>query len=115
MCTYFFSEIDLLNEESVKTLDDIKGLQEYLEKRQKYFTSKQVELKGVQENVKKLNARMEQLKQSIIMLESECLAKNIDPKDTSNHAQEFVMALKVSIFLNTASQKFLKKSRQKNS
>ena len=38
---------------------------------------------------------MEQLKQCILMLESECLAKNIDPKDTSNHAQEFVMALKV--------------------
>ena len=55
---YFFSEIDKLNEESVKTLDDIKGLQEYLEKRQKYFTSKQVELKGVSENVKKLNDRM---------------------------------------------------------
>ena len=54
----FFSEIDKLNEESVKTLDDIKGLQEYLEKRQKYFTSKQVELKGVSENVKKLNDRM---------------------------------------------------------
>jgi len=88
------SEIDKLNEESVKTLDDIKGLQDYLEKRQKYFTSKQVELKGVQENVKKLNDRMEQLKQCILMLESECLAKNIDPKDTSNHAQEFVMALK---------------------
>merc|ERR1719367_380881 len=72
----------------------LKDCRIILKKRQKYFTSKQVELKGVQENVKKLNDRMEQLKQCILMLESECLAKNIDPKDTSNHAQEFVMALK---------------------
>ena len=77
----------------MKHLDDIKGLQEYLEKQQKYFTQKQIDLKTVEEKVKKLNSVIEQLNQSILILESECRAKNIDPKDTSNHAQEFVQAL----------------------
>jgi len=65
-------------------------LQDYLEQAQKHFAAKQTQLKTVQENVKKVSATNDELKQSILMLESECLAKNID---SSNHAEEFVQTL----------------------
>ena len=71
------NEIDELTVISSKLLDDIKGLQDYLEKAQKHFNQKQLQLKNVQDSINKLNASNDQLKQSILMLESECLAKNI--------------------------------------
>jgi len=96
------NEIDELTVISSKLLDDIKGLQDYLEKAQKHFNQKQLQLKNVQGSINKLNASNDQLKQSILMLESECLAKNIDPKDTSNHAQEFVQTLHQRVELKKA-------------
>lgn len=71
------NEIDELNIVSGKLLEDLKKLQDYLEQAQKHFASKQTQLKTVQENVKKLSTSNDELKQSILMLESECLAKNI--------------------------------------
>ena len=86
-------KIQVMNEEAAKVQSDIKGLQDYLEKQQKYFHQKQIDLKMVTDNVKNWIKKKDQLEDSIAMLENECRAKGIDPKHESNHAHEVILAL----------------------
>ncbi len=86
-------QVDHLTEESSKVLSDIKGLQDYLEKQQKYFSLKQSNLKATKENVQLFINKIDELKESISMLETECRSKGIDPKNSSSHVEECVMSL----------------------
>jgi len=90
-------DIEALNEESSKVLGDIKGLQDYLEKQQKYLSQKQTDLKATCESLKHCIKRIDELQDSIALLETDCRTKGIDPKDCSNHAEEFVLALQARV------------------
>jgi len=90
-------DFEALNDESTKVLSDIKGLQDYLEKQQKYLAQKTTDLKGTCENLKLFLKRIEEVEDSIALMETECCDKGINPKDNSNHAEEFVLALQARV------------------
>ena len=69
------------------------GLQSYLEQLQTHLSQKQTDFKARNENIKQFAKRIAELQDSITVLESDCRNKGIDPKDNSNHAEEFVLAL----------------------
>jgi len=90
-------DVESLNEESAKVLSDIKGLQSYLEQLQTHLSQKQTDFKARNENIKQFAKRIAELQDSITVLESDCRNKGIDPKDNSNHAEEFVLALQARV------------------
>ena len=90
-------DIENLEDQSAKILSDIKGLQEYLEKQQTYSTQKRIDLKATLDNVGILNKKLENLRGSITILEADCRAKSIDPKDDSTHAEKSVMAIQARV------------------
>merc|ERR1719273_2094276 len=90
-------DVESLNEESAKVQSDIKGLQDFLEKLQTHLSQKQTDFKARNENVKQSAKRITELQESISLLESDCRNKGIDPKDNSNHAEEFVLALQARV------------------
>merc|ERR1712223_2369259 len=90
-------DVEALKQESDQVLHDIQGLQDYVEKVQKHMAQKQSDLKATVQNLKEFEKKNEELKDSIVLLESECRDKGIDPKDNSNHAEEFVLALQARV------------------
>jgi len=90
-------DIEALNEESSKVLGDIKGLQDYLIKQQNYLSQKETDFKATSESLKQCIKRIDELQDSIVLFESDCRNKGIDPKDCSNHAEEFVLALQARV------------------
>merc|ERR1712223_120769 len=90
-------DVEALKQESDQVLHDIQGLQDYVEKVQKHMAQKQSDLKATIQNLKEFEKKNEELKDSIVLLESECRDKGIDPKDNSNHAEEFVLALQARV------------------
>jgi hypothetical protein len=82
------------------------GLQDYLIKQQNYLSQKETDFKATSESLKQCIKRIDELQDSIVLFESDCRNKGIDPKDCSNHAEEFVLALqgkKKIIFQNEVS------------
>ena len=90
-------DVEALTDESENLLGDIKKIQEHIEKQKNYMTHRQTDLKTTSQNLKECEKRHEELKDSIVHLESECRDKGIDPKDNSNHAEEFVLALQARV------------------
>merc|ERR1712241_308029 len=60
-------------------------------------SQKQTDFKARNENIKQFAKRIAELQDSITVLESDCRNKGIDPKDNSNHAEEFVLALQARV------------------
>ena len=71
----------------------LTGLQDYLIKQQNYLSQKETDFKATSESLKQCIKRIDELQDSIVLFESDCRNKGIDPKDCSNHAEEFVLAL----------------------
>ena len=73
------------------------GLQDYLIKQQNYLSQKETDFKATSESLKQCIKRIDELQDSIVLFESDCRNKGIDPKDCSNHAEEFVLALQGTV------------------
>ena len=57
------------------------------------MSQKETDFKATSESLKQCIKRIDELQDSIVLFESDCRNKGIDPKDCSNHAEEFVLAL----------------------
>ena len=74
------SKINVMKNMSIKLFFFILGLQDYLEKQQKYLAQKTTDLKGTCENLKLFLKRIEEVEDSIALMETECCDKGINPK-----------------------------------
>ena len=100
-----------LEEQYAKVESDIKGLQDYITKYKESHQRKSNALKDALERIRQTEQNIQTLEMQIKELESECIAKGIDYKDTSSHNEEIIFALQARVEARKADLEDVDKER----
>ena len=100
-----------LEDQFAKVESDIKGLKDYITKYQESHQRKTNALSDAQERIRQIEHHIQTLEVQIKELESECIAKGIDYKDTSSHNEEIIFALQARVEARKADLEDVDKER----